>query len=222
MKVTLYGHLMADRIFEGFKEHSALGGIANVWVALKHLNPNLEINLQPTHIGEALILVDKENNSRVSKCHYNLKSRAPVVSVSDWHHIAYINRLDPFFLKRIYKGIVSADVTKENPEEILSVIDKIDYLFISIEDLFTDITSLGALTRKGVIAHSPKECWFAGHDGRFWNCDVPPFLILKNVNVLGAGDYFAASVINSMLNGTEISQAITKANKDVTTLLQVL
>ena len=62
MKCNLYGHLFVDRIISDFKEKTTLGGIANVWSGLKQLNQNLTIGLKPTSIGEAIILVDKENN----------------------------------------------------------------------------------------------------------------------------------------------------------------
>ena len=59
MDISLYGHLTFDRIFEDFKEYNSVGSIGNVWNFLIKINPKLKINIQPTAIGEALVLVNK-------------------------------------------------------------------------------------------------------------------------------------------------------------------
>ncbi len=219
-KVSLYGHMIVDRIFVDMKEKSTLGGLANVWSALIRLNPNLLVDLQPTSFGEAVIVVDKENNRRISKCHHNIKVRTPLISKNEWHHIAYANRLaDDSFIKKIKHGIISVDITKENPDKVLDNVKYIDFLFISDEDLFMDIKELGSLTKGWVVVHSPHTSVFS--DGKsVHEYEIPKNLILNNVNVLGAGDYFAAAFINSTLQKMSIKDAVSNAHRLTTDLLK--
>ena len=65
--ITLYGHLTVDRVFENFKENLSLGAIANSWDALTKIDPTLSVKLNPTSIGEAIILVDKDKNFRLGQ-----------------------------------------------------------------------------------------------------------------------------------------------------------
>ena len=219
-KVSLYGHVIVDRIFLDMNEKSTLGGIANVWSALIQLNPSLLIDIHPTSIGEAIIVVDKKNNRRISKCHHNINTRTPVVSKNDWHHIAYINKLaDSSFIKDIKQGIISADITKETPDKVMDNLKYIDFLFISDEDLFMDIQKLGTLTKGWVIVHSPTSSVFS--DGKsIYKYTIPKELILNNINVLGAGDYFAAGFINSTLQKMSIKDSIVESHKLTTGLLK--
>ena len=50
--ITLYGHLIVDKIIVDFKEKISLGGIANVWHGIKFLTQNIIVNiyLLPPHI----------------------------------------------------------------------------------------------------------------------------------------------------------------------------
>ena len=83
--------------------------------------------------GHALVLVDKENNYRVGRCSFNVKENPASPTDSDWHHISYINQLsDTSFVSQL-NGIVSADITKENPERCVDQLKYLDYLFIAKE-----------------------------------------------------------------------------------------
>ena len=62
MRINLYGHLIVDKIFTGFKYHESLGGIVNVWDSLSKLNSENEIILKPCSIGEAVVFVDTEKH----------------------------------------------------------------------------------------------------------------------------------------------------------------
>ena len=153
--VTLYGHLTVDRILVDFKETPSLGGIANVWSGLVSQGQGLNVSIQPLSIGHALVLVDKENNYRVGRCSFNVKENPASPTDSDWHHISYINQLsDTSFVSQL-NGIVSADITKENPERCVDQLKYLDYLFIAKEDLFMDIKELGSLVKGHVIMHHP-------------------------------------------------------------------
>ena len=153
--VTLYGHLTIDKIIVDFKERLSLGGIANVWSGLIFQGQGLNVSIQPLSIVNALVLVDKDNNYRIGKCSYNVKENPASPTDSDWHHISYINQLsDTSFVPKL-DGIVSADITKENPEQCIDKLKDIDFLFIAKEDLFMDIKDIGALVKSHVIMHHP-------------------------------------------------------------------
>jgi len=219
MKCTLYGHLFVDRIISDFKEKTTLGGIANVWSGLKQLNQNLTIELKPTSIGEAIILVDKENNQRVSKGIHNLKTCTPTIESSDWNHIAYINQIEDLtFINQIDHGIISADLTKEKPVNVLDFLGVIDYLFISREDLFMDAEELGKKVKGWLIVHDPQGSTCT-NGKKLFEYKLPNNLFLTNVNVLGAGDFFAAGFINQKLYGNDENTSIEKAHESTTTLL---
>lgn len=217
--VTLYGHLTVDRIIVDFKETPSLGGIANVWAGLVSQGQGLNVSIQPLSIGHALVLVDKENNYRVGRCSFNVKENVASPTDSDWHHISYINQLsDTSFLSKL-NGIVSADITKENPERCVDQLNLLDYLFIAKEDLFMDIKDLGALVKGHVIMHHPHGSIIS--DGNILEeYTLPEDLFLSDVNVLGAGDYFASGFIKSMISGNDIKKSVINSHRIATNLLK--
>tara|TARA_R110000796_G_scaffold137419_2_gene253524 strand:+ start:1984 stop:2661 length:678 start_codon:yes stop_codon:yes gene_type:complete len=218
--ITLYGHLIVDKIIVDFKEKISLGGIANVWHGIKFLTQNIIVNISPTDIGEAIILVDKKSNQRVGRGCLSLSSTNIIHKDSDWHHIAYINQITHSnFIQNIDRGVISADITKESPEKVLPLLKYIDYLFISEDDLFMDLKELGKLTKGWVISHSPiKSVYTDGKKTIEYN--IPENLLLNDINVLGAGDYFASGFINGIIEGNSISETIVHAHKNTTKILE--
>ena len=217
--VTLYGHLTVDRIIVDFKETPSLGGIANVWSGLVSQGQGLNVSIQPLSIGHALVLVDKENNYRVGRCSFNVKENPASPTDSDWHHISYINQLnDTSFISEL-DGIVSADITKENPERCIDQLKYLDYLFIAKEDLFMDIRDIGALVKGHVIMHHPHGSSIS--DGKtVEDYILPEELFLSDVNVLGAGDYFASGFIKSMITGNDLKKSVINSHHIATNLLK--
>ena len=95
----------------------------------------------------------------------------------------------------------------------------IDYLFISEDDLFMDLKELGKLTKGWVISHSPiKSVYTDGKKTIEYN--IPENLLLNDINVLGAGDYFASGFINGIIEGNSISETIVHAHKNTTKILE--
>ena len=217
--VTLYGHLTVDRILVDFKETPSLGGIANVWSGLVSQGQGLNVSIQPLSIGHALVLVDKENNYRVGRCSFNVKENPASPTDSDWHHISYIKQLnDTSFISEL-DGIVSADITKENPERCIDQLKYLDYLFIAKEDLFMDIKDIGALVKGHVIMHHPHGSSIS--DGKtVEDYILPEELFLSDVNVLGAGDYFASGFIKSMITGNDLKKSVINSHHIATNLLK--
>lgn len=214
--LCVYGHLTVDRVFENFNETTSLGAIANFWYTTTKLNTNLRIKLNPISIGEAIIFVNKKNSERIGRGNLNIKTRIPPKVDAGWHHIMYMNRLPDLSFIDDLKGIVSADVTAGSMDNILPYLGKIDYLFISDEDLFMDVHDLAKLVKKSVILHYPsgsmcvdKTC--AVYEG-FTN-------VIQNIDVLGAGDIFAACVITKLIETNNIETSINFAHNKTKDIL---
>ena len=213
--IALYGHITLDRIFTNFKESHDIGAMGNVWESLVKLNPSLSISLNPSAFGEALILVDREKCTRYGKGDLNLKTITPTIQNSKWHHILYLNHLkNPKFIAKL-NGTISVDVCRGKMDN-LEYLKYVDYLFISDEDLFMDITELATKVKGWVILHSPtgSQC-YDGKKSFKTNTEL-----IANLNVLGAGDMFAASFISNMLSTNSIKNAVSNAHQQTSTLLK--
>ena len=220
-KIELVGHLIVDKVFSGSESYQTLGGIANVWDSLSKLNSSYLININPTSIGEAIIVVSKETNERIGRAILNKKTYSIGNIESDWCHIAYINQIHNLtFIDEIKSSFISADITKENPFVSDEILNRLDYLFISKEDLFDDIKSIGSKLKKGVICHDPKGSIFS--DGNeIVEYKIPEELFIKNANVLGAGDSFASSFIDEILKGNNNTlSVIENSHKKTTDLIK--
>jgi sugar/nucleoside kinase (ribokinase family) len=208
--ITLYGHLTFDRIFDGFTKDNSVGSMGNVWYHLNNINPSLKINLEPTDIGEALILVNKEKAERASVANLSMKQRQPSIAKSRWSHILYLNELsDTSFVKNIGEGIVSADLCRGKKLTDLDILQEIDFLFISDEDLFMDINKLYPCVRQAVILHhSGGSTCYTPSGGKI----VTEVDILENINVLGCGDMLASYFINEYLKTNDLEKSIKLAH----------
>ena len=219
MDVSLYGHLTYDRIFEDFRKYTSIGSIGNVWNFLLRINPKLKVNIEPTAIGEALVLVNKDKVERTSVAQLNLKTKKPNIIDSKWSHIMYINELDDLSFIKDIKGIVSADICKGKELENKNILKDIDYLFISDEDIFTDIKELGKLTKGWVILHHKTGSICTDGDKLF----ETKVSVIENVNVLGAGDMFAASFINEQLTtSVDLPNIVANSHHKVTSYLETI
>lgn len=202
--ISLYGHITTDTIFDNDITYKSVGGLGNVWLMLSKICENYQINVEPTNIGEALILVNKKKSERASIANLNQTKREPIIRDSEWSHILYVNELDNLsFIKEVSEksNIVSIDVCKGKKFNQLSILKYVDYFFISDEDLFIDVNSLAAKTKGWIILHHKGGSKCINKNISF-EINTP---IIDNINVLGAGDMFAAAVINSILNTVDKS-----------------
>ena len=214
--VVLYGNLTKDIIFNGFEQTTSIGSIGNVWDALVKLNQKLSIHIEPTTIGTALIYVDTDNNTRVSKPNLYLKTNQPKVVEAKWSHILYLNHIkDLEFVKTIQNSIVSADVAGKGKFD-LDILTYIDYLFISDEDII-DLDTLLDKVKGCVILHSNSGSTIYKKDG---TTIVTNHKTIYGVNVLGAGDYFASAFINFMLQTNDIEVSIKIAHNETISFLK--
>jgi sugar/nucleoside kinase (ribokinase family) len=94
-------------------------------------------------------------------------------------------------------GIISADICpgKSVNKELLQYVD---YLFISDEDIDEDLSKYVEATKGWVILHSSSGSIVSnGNDEFFYK--LPEDLMLRGVNVLGAGDTFASCFLYKLL-----------------------
>ena len=111
-------------------------------------------------------------------------------------------------------GKVSADLTAGDMN-IMNEIKYVDYLFISEEDLFMDVKELAKLTRGHVILHYPSGSMCTNGEEQYaFTTEVK-----DNINVLGAGDAFAACFISNMLNTDDIEKSLEKAHEQTLKVL---
>ena len=92
--IVLYGNLIQDYIFDGNKNKSTIGAMGNVWSALTELNPKLNIAIEPTEIGAALVYINKNKGTRICNAKTCLETRSPIIQDSKWNHILYVNYLN--------------------------------------------------------------------------------------------------------------------------------
>ena len=221
--INLIGHLIVDKIFTEHTSTDSLGGIANVWHSLLKLNHQSRINVVPCSLGEALIVVDTKINKRVGRAVLNYKEMSPILTNGDWNHIAYINQINNLSFIENINSTISADLTKENPELCINYLEKIDYLFLSKEDLFDDILTIGKKVKQWVIAHHPTGSVYS-NGKEIFEFKLPNKNYLNNINVLGAGDSFAAAFINESLynKDLDIHTIIKNSHHKTTELIQKL
>lgn len=208
--ITLYGHLTFDRIFDGFIKDNSVGSMGNVWHYLNKANPKLKIGLEPTSIGEALILVNREKAERASVANLNMQNKDPTICRSKWSHILYLNELPTTsFIKKIKEGIVSADICRGSTLKDLQILQHIDFLFISDEDLFVEVERLYPYVKQAVILHhAGGSTCYTPSGGRI----VTEVDVIENINVLGCGDMLASYFINEFLNSNDLEKSIQLAH----------
>ncbi len=219
--VSLYGHITIDTIFGDSKDYS-FGGIANIWRALKKCDSDLLINLEPTYYGEAIIYIDKIKSSRYSDALLNLKSFTPKISPSKINMISYINELDDKKFIGELKGFNIADVCK-GKEVTGDMLKNIDLLLIADED----VTNLQEIKRDffGILlVHGPdRSTIYFGKEKVETILEKENFV--ENLNVLGAGDIFAAVLIyyllqNKFEDSFDIETFFLKIKKNIDTIHQ--
>jgi sugar/nucleoside kinase (ribokinase family) len=210
---ALYGHLTFDEVYYNGCHSTNIGGIANVWHSLKSIDENLNIYTCPLHIGESKIIIEndkKDNYSKLNKFDLFLGNAAE----AKLSHVAYVNELyDPSIVKTL-KGIKTADVCTTNENDgkplALEIANEFDFIFVA-ED---QIHLVPKEFKRRLIVHGPKETkvYKAGEQiVQVSNAEQ----YLTDVNVLGAGDYFAACYMYGIIHGrnddhcAEMSQRLT-------------
>lgn len=190
---TLYGHLVIDSIFDDNYETMDFGGINNSLKAFQKLDSSMQIGLVPLAIGDASIFIERSKNNRSSIAKLNGVSLKSMAKESIVHHIMYINELNDLTFITNLKGYITADVCNGTKIKNPNLVDFLDYIFVSDEDN-QDIDFLVRYVKSGVIYHSKKGSEIITKFGTK-TFTVQEKDIVKEANVLGAGDIFASSVL---------------------------
>ena len=197
--IALYGHLTIDTILDGDTEKKTLGSMANVWKALLELDATLDIGLSPIDVGQALIYIDKPAAQRYSKVNLSLVEHQVKMMSSKISHLIYLNEMTRHDFIPALDGIITADICpgKSVNKEMLQYVD---YLFISDEDIKGSLSEYTNATKGWVILHSASGSVVSNGEEEFFY-KLPEELMLKDVNVLGAGDIFASCFLYKLLEG---------------------
>tara|TARA_R100001594_G_scaffold107047_2_gene141594 strand:- start:220 stop:627 length:408 start_codon:yes stop_codon:yes gene_type:complete len=128
----------------------------------------------------------------------------------------YLNQIkDTEFIAGLQPTILSADLTSGKINN-MEVFKDLDYLFISDEDLFMSLPELAKVVKGWVILHHPAGSICHNGEREFTTTTE----LIEDLNVLGAGDFFAASFITRMLEqNIDIEKCIEFAHQNTTKLL---
>ena len=197
--IALYGHLTIDTIIDGDTEKKTLGSMANVWKALLEIDATLDIGLSPIDVGQALIYVDKPAAQRYSKVNLSLVEHQVKMMSSKISHLIYLNELTRHDFIPALDGIITADICPGKPVN-KEMLQYVDYLFISDEDIKGSLSEYTNATKGWVILHSASGSVVSNGEEEFFY-KLPEEMMLKDVNVLGAGDIFASCFLYKLLEG---------------------
>jgi len=213
---ALYGHLTFDEVYHDGYHSTNIGGIANVWRALKGIDKHLNIYTCPLHIGESKIVIEndkKDNYSNLNR--FDMFLGGPFVEAK-LSHVTYVNELDRRRpgLVRALKGIKTADVCTKNENEgtplALEIANEFDFLFVA-ED---QIHLIPKEFNRRLVVHGPtKTTVFKAGEQIAHYSNASQYL--TGANVLGAGDHFAACYMYGIIHGrndehcAEMSQRLT-------------
>lgn len=195
--IALYGHLTIDTIIDGDTEKKTLGSMANVWKALLEIDATLDIGLSPIDVGQALIYVDKPAAKRYSKVNLSLVQHQVKMMSSKISHLIYLNELTRHDFVPALDGIITADICPGKSVN-MKMLQYVDYLFISDEDIKGNLSEYTDATKGWVILHSASGSVVSNGEEEFFY-KLPKELMLKDVNVLGAGDIFASCFLYKLL-----------------------
>ena len=202
---------------------------------LNKLGAEHKINIDHNNLtSNAVIISDMSLNKRTSIVKWGACTNTLFSDVqpSRWHHIMYLDTLtnltEDVLISMANDGIVSADLclnyyTPERKNWIISMLQYINYLIISDEEAksLTNVFSsgqsknycneeaaffLGKKVKNYCIIHTPHGSTVS--NGKLTKNFKTKFYRNKNINVLGAGDIFAASFINSILKNYKLDDSI--------------
>jgi hypothetical protein len=201
---AIYGQLVVDNIFDGDFNTMNLGGIANTVRAFNEIDNGLHIGISPMTLGYADIFIERSKNNRSSVASLNEHLITPIKLLnSRVHHFMYINELENLQMIPFLEGVLTADTCKGKEMKDQDLIKLLDYIFVSDEDC-QNVDFLVSNIKRGVFFHTKYGCDYISRENKY-TYNIPQNMIVKNANVLGAGDMFAAGVLYSLyyMNLTE-------------------
>lgn len=199
----------------------------------KTLNMNIQCDTD-SHTSSAVIVSDVVENIRSSIVNWGACSQMKNFEIpsSSWVHVMYGDKLDNLSidaLKAFKKSaIVSMDFclnkhTVKKTHKINAMLSHIDYAILSVDEAqsITQETrselaakKIGTLVSKYAIIHSPRHIYVS--DGSKTSALDTDFIKDKRMNVLGAGDMFAAAIIAKTLKSSDIVKNAQFAHRHTT------
>lgn len=194
---------------------------------LKHTN-DISISSADGTVPNATIIVDRCNNTRTSVVAWgDCINHRITPQVADWHHIVYADSLKQLTADNVRQldGIVSIDLcmsqyTEEEKKRLWGIVREVDYVIISDVEASAlspnDYRLIGETCKKGAIIHVPEGSMFIDRYSTIeTKCKKHP-----NINVLGAGDFFASTFIALQLLGFTIEKTMDNIHDVVSDYLQ--
>jgi len=204
---------------------------------MRYNNIDMLITESPKPTSEAVIISDIVNKTRSSIVSWGACQDVNVIGglQSRWSHILYVDNLpnlDLNSLKNLSKdSIISIDLCSSNQsgqtkEKILSMLPYVDYVFASSEEGACLIgeekehdtaLKIGKLARGWAIIHSPDGSCVSNGSHKQTRSYRVQNKIKKSVNVLGAGDNFAAAFIaRKIQKETTVEESVRFAHEEAT------
>lgn len=186
-------------------------------------NKNLKFNITqtPARLSKATIIHDEQKNQKTSIVDWQTCQLPDICNISSsWTHIMYLDAMCDIRENHLKKlsdnSIVSADLclahhSREDVEHLQKLLPYVDYLIISDSESSL-LNRTVAQSKVATIIHSAEGSeWFLRQENtrNKFSSDVK----ISNVNVLGAGDIFAAAFIFSMIRGGTMERSIRYAHK---------
>ena len=228
-EIAVYGHLFTDYIYflnsfptenipvDYEKRITKLGGTENFCNSFSEINKDLNIQRIEAN-SESIILLNKENGSRTSIStwgDYSNINTSKVSANTHWAHFMYLDKLvdlNESLFEKLKKNnsIISVDLCSDTHSvlemaKMKNLFKYVDFLFCSdveSSDIMDIVTS-----QKNYTIHSPSSIVVNG--AHIKNEDYEP----KVENMLGAGDKFAATAVDSYIRGKSFEESCIIAMK---------
>lgn len=192
----------------------------DIFMRLMDMGLNSELQQCNQHTSRATILSFNALAAKQSMVFWGgcLEYR-PEARHADWHHIAYLdavpNITKEFILACREEGVVSADLcigkyTDNERERLLALMSEIDYVFMS--DHEADqllLQGLHNVAKHATIIHRSNGSSVLMGNG-IYSLGASA---AQNVNVLGAGDVFAAYCINGLVRDHDLLVTVADSHK---------
>jgi sugar/nucleoside kinase (ribokinase family) len=177
--------------------------------------PILQITDKHTSVA-SIVVCPKTSEKRTAITWGSCLEYKPLACQADWHHISYLDalpKLDESFLASC-RGVISADLcmnqySDNDRERLLNYMSQIDYVFMSDHEanVFFD-DDLFNVAKTATIIHSNRGSVTLCDEGTIEHKHE----LIPNVNILGAGDRFAAHCIDSLMNDCSLNKAVATAH----------
>ncbi len=194
------------------------------WISEIQKNNKVEFDLSYSDnfcTSNALIISDISQRTRSSIVNWGActEMKSFTAPNSKWFHVMYADKLHNLSYENLkilkQQGTVSVDFCLSNHSEselgrIHSLLPWVDYAIMSIDEAYSiaetkqaskAVKKIGTLVNKCAIIHSPHYVYIC--NGKELDILETNYIDQKNMNVLGAGDMFAAAVIAKKLEQTD-------------------